>query len=194
MNLLNFHAIRYVFLDRDGVLNTKMPEGAYVTEWAQFEWQDGAEDAIARMNRAGLAVILVTNQRGIALGRLSEATLEEIHLNMRSHLARYNAHIDAIFYCPHDHGQCRCRKPDTGLFEQALERFPEADNENSVVIGDSLSDIEAGERMAMKTIFITGDPARQKPGAADAAKKADAVAVSLLDAVARYLGLKPELV
>jgi D-glycero-D-manno-heptose 1,7-bisphosphate phosphatase len=186
---LDPHPIRYVFLDRDGVLNRKMPEGVYVTGWHQFDWLPGAEDAIARMNRSGIIVILVTNQRAIALGKLSEAGLNEIHAKMRDHLARHNAHMDAIFYCPHDRDQCQCRKPGTGLFEQAIERFPEANAYNSLVVGDSLSDIQAGKQMGMKTVFIAGDPARQKPGAATAAQDADAVASSLLDAVESYLGL-----
>src|SRR5580698_7888929 len=160
-----------VFLDRDGVLNRKLPEGAYVSDWAQFEWLPGAVDAIARMNRAGLTVIVVSNQRGIALGRLT------------------GAQLDAIYYCPHDNGQCNCRKPGTGLFEQAMKDFPQVKPENSVVIGDSLSDIQAGQRLGMKTIFIEGEADRQKLGANTAAATADAVAGSLLEAVQTHLKL-----
>src|SRR5882757_2615712 len=71
-----FIIVRYVFLDRDGVLNRKMPEGVYVDDWAQFEWLPGAVEALARMKRAGLTVILVSNQRGIALGRMTAMQLE----------------------------------------------------------------------------------------------------------------------
>jgi D-glycero-D-manno-heptose 1,7-bisphosphate phosphatase len=178
-----------VFLDRDGVLNRKLPEGAYVSDWAQFEWLPGAVDAIARMNRAGLTVIVVSNQRGIALGRLTDAQLKQIHGNMQTYLAGQDARLDAIYYCPHDNGQCNCRKPDTGLFEQALKDFPQVKAENSVVIGDSLSDIQAGQRLGMKTIFIEGKADRQKPGADAAAAIADDVAGSLLEAVQTHLKL-----
>jgi D-glycero-D-manno-heptose 1,7-bisphosphate phosphatase len=181
--------VRYVFLDRDGVLNRKMPEGTYVTDWAQFQWLAGADEAIARMNRAGLTVILVSNQRGIALGLYTEAQLEHIHGNMQSHLARHGAWLDAVYYCPHDYGECHCRKPDVGLFEQAFKQFPRANAQNSVVIGDSLSDIEAGRRLGMKTVFVLGEADRQKAGAAAAAELADAFAGSLLQAVEMYLGL-----
>jgi D-glycero-D-manno-heptose 1,7-bisphosphate phosphatase len=181
--------VRYVFLDRDGVLNRKLPEGAYVTDWSQFQWLPGAVEAIARMNRAGMTVILVSNQRGIALGLYSEAKLELIHSNMRSHLAQHGARVDAIYYCPHDVGECQCRKPDIGLFEHACEDFPQASAHNSVVIGDALSDIQAGKRMGMRTIFIHGEADRQKAGAAAAAESADAVAGSLLQAVELHLGL-----
>ena len=179
----------YVFLDRDGVLNRKMPEGVYVSDWAQFEWLPGAVEAVARMKHAGLTVIVVSNQRGIALGRLTTMQLERIHENMQDHLARNDAQLDAIYYCPHDHGECRCRKPGPGLFEQAFKSFPEANATNSVVIGDSLSDIQAGEQRGMKTIFIQGEPDRQKAGADVAVTLADAVADSLLQAAEKHLGL-----
>ena len=181
--------VRYVFLDRDGVLNRKLPEGVYVAEWAQFAWLPGAVEAVARMKRAGLTVIVVSNQRGIALGRITTMQLEGLHQKMQDELARNEARLDAIYYCPHDYGECHCRKPDTGLFEQAFQRFPQANAGNSVVIGDSLSDIQAGRRLDMKTIFIQGEPDRQKEGADAAATLADAVAGSLLQAVEAQLGL-----
>jgi D-glycero-D-manno-heptose 1,7-bisphosphate phosphatase len=181
--------VRYVFLDRDGVLNRKMPEGAYVCDWAQFQWLPGAIEAVARMNRAGLTVILVSNQRGIALGLYTHEKLNLIHANMQSQLERHGARLDAIYYCPHDHGQCHCRKPEAGLFEQAWQRFPQANPQNSLVIGDSLSDIQAGHRLGMKTIFINGEADSQKPGSAIAAKLADEVTGSLLEAVETHLRL-----
>jgi D-glycero-D-manno-heptose 1,7-bisphosphate phosphatase len=186
---INRSLVRYVFLDRDGVLNRKQPEDAYVTSWEQFQWLPGAVEAIARMNRAGMTVMLVTNQRGIALGRLTDAELEHIHRNMRAHLARHGARVDAIYYCPHDIGRCQCRKPDIGLFTQACKDFPQAGAHNSVVIGDSHSDTQAGQRMGMRTIFIQGEAERQKAGAAVAAESADAVASSLLQAVELHLAL-----
>jgi D-glycero-D-manno-heptose 1,7-bisphosphate phosphatase len=181
--------VRYVFLDRDGVLNRKLPEGAYVSDWAQFQWLPGAVEAISLMNRAGLTVIVVSNQRGIALGRVSVEQLELIHDQLRSDLARQGARLDAIYYCPHDQGECNCRKPGIGLFEQAAKDFPEVDANNSVVIGDSLSDIQAGHQLGMRTIFVQGEPDRQKAGAQAAASLADEVAASLLQAVEKHLGL-----
>jgi D-glycero-D-manno-heptose 1,7-bisphosphate phosphatase len=181
--------VRYIFLDRDGVLNRKMPEGVYVGEWAQFEWLPGAVEAVARMKRAGLTVIVVSNQRGIALGRITATQLVDVHEKMQNHLTRTGARLDGIYYCPHDYGECHCRKPDTGLFEQAFESFPQANAGNSLIIGDSLSDIQAGLRLGMKTIFIQGERDRQKEGADVAATVADAVAGSLLQAVETHLGL-----
>src|ERR1700677_3355102 len=162
---INRSLVGYVFLDRDGVVNRKQPEGAYVTDWRQFEWLPGAVEAIARLNRAGMTVILVSNQRGIALGLYTHEQLELIHKNMRAHLALQGARLEAIYYCPHDGGERQCRKPDVCLFEQACKDFPQASADNSAFSGDSLSDIQAGQRMGMRTSFIQGEADRQKAGA-----------------------------
>ena len=181
--------MRYIFLDRDGVLNRKPPEGGYITSWPEFIWLPGAMEAVARMNRAGLTVLVVTNQRGVALGLYTEADLAQIHSNMGADLAKHTAHVDAIYYCPHDRDVCDCRKPGTGMFSQARRDFPEITGENSVMIGDSHSDIQAGQAAGMKTIFIRGEADRQKPGADAAEKDADAAADSLLEAVVKHLSL-----
>ncbi len=182
--------VRYIFLDRDGVLNRKLPEGVFVSTWEQFEWLPGAIEAVARMTRAGWTVLVVSNQRGIALGLVTVAQLEHIHKKMQAEMEQQGARLDGIFYCPHDRGQCRCRKPGIGLFEQAQQQFPQATAQNSIVIGDSLSDIQAGKRLGMRTIFIRGDAATQKEGSEVAADLSDAVAGSLLEAVETHLGPK----
>ena len=157
---INRSLVGYVFLDRDGVVNRKLPEGEYVTDWGQFQWLPGAVEAIATLNRAGMTVILVSNQRGIALGLFTHDQLESIHGNMRAHLAQHGARLDAIYYCPHDVGECQCRKPDVGLFAQAYKDFPQASADNSVVIGDSLSDMQAGQRLGMRDHLY---PGRSRP-------------------------------
>jgi D-glycero-D-manno-heptose 1,7-bisphosphate phosphatase len=185
--LVMFANVTFVFLDREGVLNRKPPEGSYITRWGQFEVLPGVEQAIARLNRSGRKVILVTNQRGVALGHMTLADLDALHHHLRDHLAQHGAHLDAIYACPHDVGQCHCRKPNVGLFEQAFADFPDARPEYSVMIGDSLSDIEAATRIGMASIFVAGDPACRKPGAERAAHLATATAASLPDCVERYL-------
>ena len=179
--------VRYVFLDRDGVINRKMPEGAWVTDWTQFAWLPGAVEAVVRMHEAGLKLCLVTNQRGIALGLYTTGQLEQIHHNLQAHLAQHGAALDGIYYCPHNRGECDCRKPGPGLFAQAFHDFPLANPHNSVMIGDSLSDIQAGKRLGMQTIFIQAGLEEQRAGAGEAAALADAVAGSLLEAVADHL-------
>jgi D-glycero-D-manno-heptose 1,7-bisphosphate phosphatase len=172
-----------VFLDRDGVLNEKMPEGRYVTGWHEFHLLPGIPEAIARLNRAGLRVVVVSNQRGIALGLYTAADVESIHASLQNLLKTHGAHVDAFYFCPHDKQECNCRKPLPGLFEQAAAQFPDLAAETSVMIGDSLSDIEFGRRLGMKTVFIQAAPERQKPGAHIAAEMADLRCPSLPQAV-----------
>jgi D-glycero-D-manno-heptose 1,7-bisphosphate phosphatase len=155
---ISFSNISFVFLDRDGVINRKAPDSEYVTSWESTHILPGAEQAITLLNRSSRRVIVITNQRGIALGLLSEADLNSIHEKLRSHLAAFGAHIDAIYFCPHDHGECSCRKPGTGMFELAFRDFPAASPDNSVMIGDSASDILAGAALGMETILITERP------------------------------------
>ena len=182
-----FENVRYVFLDRDGVINRKAPEGKYVAHWSEVELLPGIEDAIAALNRSGRHVIVVSNQRGIALGYYTGAEVEKLHGRLQKHLRARGAHIDAFYYCPHNEGECDCRKPGTGLFLRAFRDFPGATSANSIVIGDSISDIEAGRTLGMPTIFIQGDPITQKEGAGRAASRADALADSLGTAVERFL-------
>jgi D-glycero-D-manno-heptose 1,7-bisphosphate phosphatase len=179
--------VRYVFLDRDGVIDRKPPEGEYITQSGQLELLPGAAEAIARLNRSGRTVIVVTNQRGIALGLMTEADLARIHDHLRAKLAQAGAHLDAIYHCPHDRGQCACRKPATGMIESAFRDFPGAMPENSILVGDSLSDIECGLRAGMRTLLIEGDPGRRKPGFEAAAAQATAQVASLAAAVALIL-------
>jgi len=179
--------LRTVFLDRDGVINEKMPEGSYVTSWQEFHILPGVPAAIARLNAASLRVIVVSNQRGISLGRYTVADVESIHNRLQNLLAEHGAHVDAYYFCPHDKKDCNCRKPLPGMFEEARKAFPDIQPATSVMIGDSHSDIEFGCRIGMRTIFIAGEVTRQKPGADKAAAEADMSFDSLPQAVDELL-------
>jgi len=172
-----------IFLDRDGVINRKMPEGQYVTCWEHFHLLPGVPEAIAQLNQAGLRVIVVTNQRGVALGLYSTADVDAIHVQFQQVLDRFGAHVDGFYFCPHDKRECTCRKPLPGMFEQAQADFPEIEAATSLVIGDSLSDIEFGKNLGLRTIFIEGDPEHRKAGAEKAAALADISAPDLPSAV-----------
>jgi D-glycero-D-manno-heptose 1,7-bisphosphate phosphatase len=179
--------IRNVFLDRDGVINRKPPEGEYIGHWSDFHLLPGAVSAIAALNRSGRRVLVVSNQRGVALGLYTAADVDALHARLKEHLAAHGAHIDAFYFCPHDKNECDCRKPKTGLFEDAFRDFPDASRANSILIGDSLSDIEAARNLVVPSIFIQGDPETQKPGAAKAASLADAVSPSLAAAIEQLI-------
>jgi D-glycero-D-manno-heptose 1,7-bisphosphate phosphatase len=180
--------LRTVFLDRDGILNEKMPEGQYVTRWEEFRVLPGVPQALRRLNEAGLLVIVVTNQRGIARGFYTLDDVEAIHSAFQKLLDRESAQIDAFFVCPHGEGECNCRKPLPGLYEQAAAELPSIKPESSVMIGDSLSDIEFGHRLGMATIFVEGGAQQRESGAEEAAALADVRCGSLAEAVEALLG------
>lgn len=182
----NFANIRFVFLDRDGVINREPPGSGYITRCDELVLLPGAAEAIAALNRSQRKAIIVTNQRGIALGLFSSHDLQMLHAHLREALAAKSAQLDAIYVCPHDIGTCSCRKPLTGLFEQAFLDFPGARPENSVMVGDSLRDIEAGARLGMATVFVTSG--ESSPSDEPAARLAQLSASSLAEFVQKYLG------
>lgn len=184
----SFKKVRYVFLDREGVIGRKPPEGEYISRWDGFQLLPGVEMAIASLNRSCRRVIVVTNQRGVALGRYTCADIDELHFRLQQHLAKQGAKIDAFYYCPHDDGdQCDCRKPKSGLFQKAFRDFGDASPENSLMVGDSISDIEGARKLGIASIFVRGEPATRKPGTEEAVLLADRVCDSLPEAVDKYL-------
>jgi D-glycero-D-manno-heptose 1,7-bisphosphate phosphatase len=177
--------LRTVFLDRDGILNEKMPDHRYVTRWEEFRVLPGVPEAVRRLNEAGLRVVVVSNQRGIAKGLYTTADLEAMHAQFQRLLGREGARIDGFFICPHEENECNCRKPLTGLFEQAVARFPEITAATSVIIGDSASDVEFGRRLGMKTILVDA-----RDSAAQVAELADLRFGSLAEAVNAILAAR----
>ena len=143
-----------VFLDRDGVINRKQPEDDYVKRWEEFEFLPGAIEALRLLARAGCRTVVVTYQRGIALGRMTAEAVDDIHARMRHALAEAGARIEAVYYCPHDNGSCDCRKPGTGLFLRATRELPGVDFSRAIVIGDSVKDMQAGARLGCRTVLI----------------------------------------
>lgn len=184
---LSMANVRYVFLDRDGVINRKPPEGEYISDWKRFQLLPGVETAIAKLNGSNRRVIVVTNQRGIALNLYTGADVEALHEHLQRQLAEHGARIDAFYYCPHDDNQCDCRKPQPGLFQQAVRDFPDVSPSNSVLIGDSICDIEWARNIGIPSIFIVGSVETRKSGSAQAAALADVVSSSLQDAIDEYL-------
>ncbi len=152
---------KVAFLDRDGVLNEKAPEGDYVKCWKEFCFLPKVADALFELRALGFLLVVVTNQRCVALGIVSEEELREIHGRMTDELSARGAKLDAIYYCPHGvFDGCDCRKPKTGMILSAIRAFREAgievDVAESIMIGDSETDILAGKAMGMRTAFIGG--------------------------------------
>lgn len=145
---------RAIFLDRDGVLNRKAPEGEYVTEVQDFVLLPDVLSALHRLYTHGYRLFVVTNQRGLALGKLSWETLAEMHRNLCDRVASAGARIEQIEVCPHDFSdQCDCRKPRPGMILR-LASTHHLDLANSWMIGDSPSDVEAGLAAGCMTGYI----------------------------------------
>lgn len=171
------HKQRAIFLDRDGTVNKYK---GYITEPTQLELIDGAAEAIRIINKAGYLAILITNQPIIARGDRTIEDLEHIHNRLERLLGESGAYLDDIFYCPHhpDKGfsgerveykiACACRKPKPGLLYQAAAKY-NIDFANSFMIGDSVSDIMAGEAAGCKTGYIINEKIEKqsKPVKAD---------------------------
>lgn len=150
-----------VIFDRDGVL---IVDHGYVGELERLEWMPGARRAIGRLNAAGIAVAVVTNQSGVARGFFDEAAVEALHEVMRDHLAAEGARIDAIFVCPflpnapvvaYAHPDHPDRKPNPGMVLKALAALG-LDPERTVLIGDKASDIEAATRAGVSGVLFGG--------------------------------------
>jgi D-glycero-D-manno-heptose 1,7-bisphosphate phosphatase len=175
--------IHTVFLDRDGVINEKLPEGRYVSRWGEFQVLPGVVEAIGLLNRAGIRVVVVSNQRGVALGLYTAEDVRAIHAEFQKMLEAHGARVDRFYFCPHDKGLCNCRKPLGGMFDQAVQELPSTTAATSAIIGDSISDIQFGHRLGMTTVFLETTSELQAPGAEVARDLADLRFTSLLTAV-----------
>ena len=143
-----------IILDRDGVLNEKAPKAEYIRTWKDFKWLSGAKEAIYKLKQNGYTIIVVTNQAGIARGKMGEGDLADIHQRMKDDLSKEDTFIDAIYYCPHgwDEG-CDCRKPKPGMLFQAQRDF-HIDLSYVVFIGDDIIDKEAAEAAGCKFMMV----------------------------------------
>lgn len=169
-----------VFLDRDGVINRKAPEGRYVESWEEFEFLPKALEGLALLGRSDAALVVVTNQRGIARGKMTSADLSEIHRRMSDAIEAAGGRLDAIYHCPHDVG-CACRKPEVGMFQAAAADLGLRLSE-SAVIGDQPSDMLAAQRIGALRVRIEAGTDRRADPASPPGEDADHVARDLADA------------
>jgi D-glycero-D-manno-heptose 1,7-bisphosphate phosphatase len=142
---------RAVFLDRDGTICEEM---GYVNHINRFRIFPYAAEAIRRLNRAEIPVIVVTNQSGIARNIFPESLVHEVHQKMIAELAAGGARIDAIYFCPHkSEDACECRKPHPGLLERAAREHA-LDLTASWVVGDRYADLEMGHAAGTRGILV----------------------------------------
>jgi len=164
------------------VINRKAAEGAYVTSWEEFEFLPGALKGLALLARTQLPIIVATNQRGIARGRMTGADLADIHRRMRAAIIAAGGRLDAVYYCPHETG-CRCRKPEVGMFESAAAQFGLRLAETAVV-GDQPTDMLAAERIGAMRVLV----APRLAGSSMPVHGVDHLAGDLLEAARFVLG------
>ncbi len=148
-----------IFMDRDGVINEKLPEDQYVRSADQFRLLPGVVDALKIFRGLGFVLAIVTNQRGVALRKMTEDDLRHVHEFMNELLWAEGIRLDCITHCPHDRDdpQCLCRKPKPGLILQTAEELG-LDLRESYMVGDSVSDIDAGRNAGIGvTVFIGAD-------------------------------------
>ena len=149
---------KVVFLDRDGTLNEEV---GYVNHLDRFTLLPRVGQAIRLLNQHEIKVVIITNQSGVARGYFPESLIHQVHQKMRDLLKKEGAHLDGIYYCPHhpDIGiapyrqKCRCRKPATGLVEQAVKEL-DLDCSQSYAIGDRGVDIEFGHQIGAKGVLV----------------------------------------
>lgn len=148
---------KVLFLDRDGVINRKAPEGSYIRNWNEFEFLPGVVEALERLVRAGYELYLVSNQAGVARGHMTKADVETIHTNLQSELARNGIQVRGIYYCPH-HGEegCWCRKPNPGMLLQAASEHA-INLPKSIFIGDDPRDAAAGQAAGCRMILVSSE-------------------------------------
>lgn len=165
-----------LFLDRDGVINRRLIDD-YVKIPEEFDFLPGTLDAIAHFSKIFDKIFIVTNQQGIGKGLMSTKQLEAIHNTMLNQISENGGSIDAVYFCPHLKTEnCNCRKPKTGMIIKAQSDFPDINLSKSIMIGDSLSDVELGINAGMKTIFVCTEHSQK-------AEKADFFINSLKDLI-----------
>ncbi|NEU31224.1 HAD family hydrolase [bacterium LRH843] len=155
-----------VFLDRDGVINEVLSSRVrFVNQPKDFYLLEGVGNAIRLLNEANVPVFVVTNQGGVGLGFMKEASLHRIHEKMKKDLAEFRAFVDDIAYCPHKpKAGCYCRKPEPQMLTELATKH-HIDLSLSIMVGDRKPDIEAGKKAGCKTILL-GE--REKDITADA--------------------------
>ncbi len=149
---------RAVFLDRDGTVSEEM---GYINHIDRFRLYPWSAPSIRKLNESGLAVVLITNQSGVARGYFPELLVREIHARLENELALAGAHLDRIFYCPHhpDAGhapyrqQCNCRKPGIGMLIRAAREL-DVDLHGSYLVGDRYLDMKTAFRAKAKGVLV----------------------------------------
>ncbi len=153
---------RTLFLDRDGVLNSR-PDRGYITDPDHFRWIDGSLDSLVELSRVFDHILVVTNQQGIAKGLMDKKSLGDIHSRMMWDVEKRGGRIDRIYFASgRRHLDSYERKPGPGMAYRASGEFPGISFSNAVIVGDTLSDMLFGYHLGMLTVLVA--PSNVLPG------------------------------
>jgi D-glycero-D-manno-heptose 1,7-bisphosphate phosphatase len=142
-----------LFLDRDGVINQEKKED-YIRNWSEFQFYSESLAALPLLAQKFNKIIITTNQKGIGKGLMSEADLNMIHQNMTNQIIELGGRIDAIYYCPDLDNLSINRKPQPGMAYQAKAAYPSIDFNQSIMVGNRMSDMEFGRNAGMHTVYL----------------------------------------
>lgn len=180
---------RAAFLDRDGVINREV---GYLHRWADFEFLPGALEAMRQLHEAGYALVIVTNQSGIARGYYTEADYQALTMELRQAMERAGCPAAGIYHCPHHPGgsvsayavACECRKPRPGMLLRAAREL-RLDLPASLIVGDKLADAQAGRSAGVGRVYLVRSGHELEEGAEAAA---DGTFGDLAECVRQVLG------
>ena len=170
-----------LFLDRDGVINHE-EVGSYITRWEDFRFYEGVLDALRIFAGKFGRIFIVTNQRGVSKGLMTEQDLEDIHCHMLGMIEAHGGRIDKIYYCIDMEDESPNRKPNPGMGLQSKKDFPKVDFRRSIMIGNTINDMIFGKNLGADTVFISSN--RAAPRLPDAT--IDAVYPSLLKVARQF--------
>lgn len=142
-----------LFLDRDGVINHEKHKD-YVHTWDEFKFYDGVKEAVAIFSSIFHRIIVVTNQKGVGKGLTKLEDLHTIHANMKQEFELAGGRIDAVFYCSDLEETSPFRKPNPGMGLQAAQQFPDIDLTKTIMVGNTISDMEFGRNLGIYTVFL----------------------------------------
>lgn len=142
-----------LYLDRDGVINEKR-DNDYIKNWDEFVFIDGSLNAISILSNIFKKIFIVSNQRGIGKGIMTDQDIEIIHQKMINEIEANKGRIDKIYYCSDVNDYSIHRKPNPGMALDSKNDFKNIDFNKSYMVGDQLSDIKFGKNLGMKTILI----------------------------------------
>jgi histidinol-phosphate phosphatase family protein len=148
-----------LFLDRDGVLNRRLPND-YIKYLSEWHWEKKVLEALAIAAQHFSPIVVLTNQQGIGKQLMTANDLQQIHQHLCTEAQKNGGRIDAIYHCPHLATDiCSCRKPEIGMVQQAQKDFPFIDLSTAIMVGDSVSDMVMAERAGMKSVYVhNNDP------------------------------------